>query len=390
MLKILIKNISIRRALKAFLFILSSLVLFITAYVFVNAFRVISETEELKKWSHNRKNFMTVAPYTSFNYLEDKARDRISVYESFIKDDFLVNGMVVHRDSSGNVIDICDSLIFSSLRYSSLRRLGYTKEAMKAWASIEKSEDKKIRGKWYRHPKCKNKATSRDMIMGLLIALNEDQTPKREEHLKNLLIYVGNNHGYIGDGPFYLSMAGTGLLDLMRLSALSSGVEAKDIPPIFDLGYSDKELTASFTEKGYRSHLLALSLFLEMQLRKSDQETRYIGTMIGQSQPAVRSLRIQWLADELLQKDPENMFFRWLRFKSAGAMTLEVRKLMLSELLNATSFPENRSPRECDRSADYLWQRSASEYGPQKTGNCGKFFNGIDFIWMASLLLSDD
>src|SRR5690606_16280323 len=126
--------------------------------------------------------------------LEVRTRMRALRYEELIAASSTYQGMVITREHNGRVGDLCDSLLFSSLRYVSLRKLGLEKEADEAWAWIIKSRDG---GKWFRHPQCAIKSTSRDMIVGLLAALTQRPEGYRDV-LKELINYVGDNSGYVG------------------------------------------------------------------------------------------------------------------------------------------------------------------------------------------------
>jgi hypothetical protein len=80
------------------------------------------------------------------------------------------------------------------------------------------------------------------------------------------------------------------------------------------------------------------------------------------------------------------MFFRWLQYEAADAMSPKAKKKLLEELLGMEMFPKNRLPTTCERKADYLWQRNSVEYVPRDHKLCSEIFSGVDFIWMASLL----
>ena len=60
----------------------------------------------------------------TLSFWKDKARDKAILYNELIKRGFLDDGMVVNRTSDGTFIDHCDSLLFSSLRYVALSKLG--------------------------------------------------------------------------------------------------------------------------------------------------------------------------------------------------------------------------------------------------------------------------
>src|SRR4051812_24208489 len=65
------------------------------------------------------------------------AREKAFLYEQWIEEGFLENEMVVNRHADGRSSSECDSLLFSSLRYTALMKLGWQDKAYKAWRGIE-------------------------------------------------------------------------------------------------------------------------------------------------------------------------------------------------------------------------------------------------------------
>jgi hypothetical protein len=63
--------------------------------------------------------------------------------------------------------------------------------------------------------------------------------------------------------------------------------------------------------------------------------------------------------------------------------------LMKSLASMKKQFPDNRLPMNCDRKADYLWQRNTNE-AFEASEECTKSFHGIDFLWMAALLTEQE
>lgn len=321
-----------------------------------------------------------------------KLRERALFYETLIASDYLHKGMVVNRDDQGEPLDLCDSLLFSSLRYASLVRLGLDGAAEKAWRKIELSESPSTPGLWHRHPECRWHPSSRDMILGLLVALSREDTPRRGEHLERLTALIEERRGYVGDGPFHVSLASTGLLELLRLTRGSLTPQPASSRFVQRRAFSSAELGALFSPRGYRSHLLALSIWLELDLKARGHDSARsvaavlspLATLSGVND--LRASRLRWLAVRLEQKDPTNMFFRWLRLKAEGALDKETTTSLIVELMTMPQFPTDRLPNECDRFADYLWQRDSVEHH-QKASHCRRHFNGVDFLWMASLLL---
>lgn len=319
-------------------------------------------------------------------------RERVVLYERAIENSHLIDGMVVNRGSSGEMLDQCDSLLFSSIRYVSLDKLGWHDEASKAWTAIEGSKD---RDAWLRHPRC-YRSISRDMLLGLLIAMTRSP-PRFEQHLSHLMSTIHQNNGFFGTGPVYVSYLSPGLARLMRAMAKRNLSTASKIPDLIVKGYSTAELEVLLTPAGYTSHLGGLTAWLEMELR--DQ-----GLLLGDSQPSflgaanplvapfgkfsLTEQRIEWITDRLMQADHHNLFFRYLRFRSVGGLSPPVRLKLLNELITMRQFPADRLPMDCDRHSDYLWQRAdkSANYNPIP---CQIEFSGIDFLWMAALLLED-
>jgi hypothetical protein len=95
--------------------------------------------------------------------------------------------------------------------------------------------------------------------------------------------------------------------------------------------------------------------------------------------------RRQWIAGRLRQLHGGNLFYRWLDHEAFGTRTPEAEEQMLSQLLSMTQFPANRLPMNCDRHADYIWQRKLDEFS-RADKECHVTFSGVDFLWMASLL----
>jgi hypothetical protein len=71
-----------------------------------------------------------------------------------------------------------------------------------------------------------------------------------------------------------------------------------------------------------------------------------------------------------------------------NAMNSNLAHKMLEDLLAMPQFPVDQLPTNCDRKADYLWQRKSEEYQP-RSSNCHITYNGTDFLWMTALLLEE-
>ncbi len=324
--------------------------------------------------------------------LQAEARRRAALYEEEIERTHLVDGMVVNLSAKGHMMDQCDSLLFSSLRYVSLVKLDLKTQANSAWQAIEQSQTD---GRWLRHPRC-SRSTSRDMILGVLIAMS--QAPEGfGEHLSTLMRLVDNNDGFFGSGPIYVSYLSPGLARFVALLAERQGYPTTKLPEIIRAGYSTAELEVLVTQRGFESHLGALTAWLELELTAkvpldlsasgtiSELVDRIVSPFAADS---LNSQRLGWITDRLIAADPSNLFFRYLRLRAAGALTVTARMHMLNELLNMPHFPSDRLPMNCDRSADYLWQRENRGKNQQPLG-CNEEYNGTDFLWMAALLLEN-
>lgn len=314
--------------------------------------------------------------------------DKVRSYESQIEKDHLLLGMVVNRDQEGGAVDVCDSLLFSTLRFVALNKLGLKEEAAKAWNAIEMSQEN---GRWFRHPRCKT-ATSRDMILGVVAALT--QWPANHEvHLRRLIAAVSRMGGSVDQGPFFVSYLSPGIAEIIRQLAMRSGISESVLPSQVKGGFSTLELDAAVLTPGYRSHLVALTTWAELELGNSGSpkvrspHLHYgpLGKIFAAK--SLRDRRLEWATNRLVEIDPQNIFYRWVRLKSAGALSPGARVKLMEELLAMPQFPEHL-PWDCDRSADYLWQRDSAEYGPGSR-TCSFQYSGVDFLWMASLLISD-
>jgi hypothetical protein len=326
--------------------------------------------------------------------LRAEARRRANRYNHLLELDHLAKGMVVSRSFLGQITNICDSLLFSSLRYIALKKLGNHDAAKEAWQAIENSQRN---GKWLRHPDCADHSTSRDMIVGVLAALTQ-KPPRYRQHLKNLIEYVAENDGYIGDGPFHVSRLTPGLAEIIRLMAEEEGLLIRDLPRDVRYGFSTLEFDTLNGRRGYTSHLNSLVIWVELELIRSflsdyheQMRVRSITTVIEPiTDPLIpfslRDQRMQWLTQRLVRLDPENLFFRWLQYRAANALTPKAEVQLLEELLSMPQFPPHRLPTTCERKADYLWQRDSVEYSPKDYRVCSEVFAGVDFMWMAALL----
>ncbi len=322
--------------------------------------------------------------------VSDRLVSKYLRYERLIDNYHLHKGMVVNRGPKGKVKDQCDSLLFSCLRYASLKKMGFQYKAEEAWLSIEKSQNN---GHWYRHPDCRE-STSRDMLLGVMVCMSAEP-PRKLDHLKNLFSVIDENKGYFGDGPFYVSFLSPGLADILRRISKALGMKHIDQPDAVRSGYSTLEWDAAAGQDGYVSHLIALTTWLEMELDRKYQhfETRsfvhdlsFFTNLFADGVNPTKQ-RYQWTTQKLLEADEDNLFFQYLWYRSHNALTPSVRLSMMNDLLSMEQFPGSRLPTNCDRKADYLWQRHSREYRRQVHSDCSREFSGVDFLWMTSLLL---
>jgi hypothetical protein len=326
--------------------------------------------------------------------LEARTRLRALRYEDLIRSSSTFQGMVITREHNGRIGDLCDSLLFSSLRYVSLRKLGLDNEAAEAWDWIVRSRNG---GKWFRHPGCAGKSTSRDMIVGLLAALTQRPEGYRDI-LQELITYVGENSGYVGDGPFYVSYLSPGLAEVLRHFARIEGIEEHTLPSVVRYGFSTMEFDTYLSRVGFESHLISMVLWIEMELNRLEPPAiriRGIPMPLDRLSRALWGVKVfqerwAWQAQRLVDRDPPNLFFRWLRLKTADALSAKARLTMLRELDAMHQFPEYELPQNCTRKADYLWQRASREYQPLNNARCTRRFSGVDYLWMASVLTAPE
>jgi hypothetical protein len=317
---------------------------------------------------------------------EKKVLDKALLYEDLIESKHLWRGMVVNRDNLGNAEDTCDSLLFSSLRYVALRKLGFEEKAGEAWKHILGSSDN---GRWFRHPKCKNKPISRDMIVGLSAALST-KPEGWEQELQKLLHYANKQKGYFSPQKTSVSYMSPELISIFAMLSQSANGKAV-IGMAAKGGYTTQEWEVSFAGDGYENHLIAMKLWLQMELTEETKSKfpTHLGSLIffdDALRHKAESNRLRWVAESLYQKNPDNVFFQYLFFRSQNLLTGRIRSNLLVKLDDESLFPNDRLPSDCDRKADYLWQRRYEEYG-MKRRTCERRFAGVDYLWMASLLL---
>jgi len=290
-------------------------------------------------------------------------------YNNLIEENHLLKGMVINF-SAKRILDQCDSLLFSSLRYSALKSLHLDSAAENAWEGIYSSSEN---GQWWRHPYCKDRAISKDMLLGIIIAL-DNQPEHSEVAIADLLERIERNNGFFANGPIFLSYLTPNIAVHLKRLAKQANIPYSDMPNVVRRNYSTSEFSHYFIDGGYRSHLISL------------------GTWVSLKEPSPKntfqSILTTWNTHKLVSINA-SLFNRYLRLYSAGALNRQTRYQLMTELLNMRSqFPDDRLPMDCDRKADYLWQRNFWE-SYDRNKQCSKTFNGIDFLWMAALLTDD-
>jgi hypothetical protein len=230
------------------------------------------------------------------------------------------------------------------------------------------------------------------MIVGLLVAMTQSP-PAEAQRLRQLFDIVNETGGSIDDGPFYVSRMSPGMGAIMRLMSQQYGVPLREIPEDVRLGFSTLEVDAWMAQPGYTAHLNALTLWIELELTDHLPRSalRSVSELIDIAfgplgAPKIQDQRWVWAGHQLATLDRPNLFFEYMELRSAGALTWKTQALLLRKLLEMPQFPNERLPRNCDRRADYLWQRHSVEYVPRPKAGCVETFHGVDFLWMVALL----
>lgn len=325
--------------------------------------------------------------------LKREALSRAALYDELIKKNMILDGMVVNRKADGRPDGICDSLLFSSLRFYALKRLGFSESADQAWSGVLGSRSG---AQWQRHPQC-NKSLSRDMLMGVLVALRADP-----EHgttvFRSMLSEIDRQNGFIDDGPVYVSWLSPGIAGLVRMEAERRDVGFDEWPWVLKQSFSSIEYDSIFLKEGYQSHLAGLGLWLELEHKENSAwfNPRSLMGLIGRYtgehgvlDTTFDERRRQWIAGRLSSMSGANLFFDWLEYKVNGIYDINAEIKLLAELLSMPQFPAVRLPMDCDRAADYIWQRKDKEAIPAAR-DCGRTYAGVDFLWMAAILGAGD
>ncbi len=377
-----------RRWLNRMLIASLALLVVLELFVILNLSRINTEQAALLQTARNPHQRPATGEVQLYQ-IKREALSRAALYESLIQRSMLVDGMVIHRGVNGEPEGLCDSLLFSSLRFYALKNLGFTREADEAWAAIVGSRDG---AQWRRHPRC-GKSLSRDMIMGILVALRADPVGG-DGVFRDMLAEIDRRWGFVGNGPFYVSWLSPGIAGLLRMEAERREVPFDEWPWIMKQSFSSIEYDAMFLGEGYVSHLAALGIMLEMSF--TDENLGFNPrSLLGQLQRVLTGAsdldtqldaqRRQWITGKLRHIAGANLFYEWLDQKAYGVASPQSEGALLAQLLAMPQFPADRLPMDCDRDADYIWQRRQAEAIPVAQ-NCRRVWSGVDFLWMAAVL----
>lgn len=346
-------------------------------FLYRNSNYLVRSDLVLQQWAAS----LPVPSEEAFEVLSSQLTTKAARYNHWIESNHLARGMIVNTDPSGHIKDHCDSMLFSSLRLVALRKLGLYPNAHTAWQAIRENIDQ---GFIKRHPYCAHLGASKDMLIGLMAALTTKPAGHREV-VEDLLNTIDQSGGYFSNGPIYLSYATPTVAESIRQVAHDTGIEYQDMPDLVRRGYSTTEIGFSFIDGGYKSHLAALAIWIQLETEGVSLLNQFEiddGSTLAERVP--RQF-LSWNTHNLLLLN-NGLFNRYLRLRAAGALTPAVRYKLMKELAAMTTqFPDHRLPASCDRKADYLWQRLPDETVRRSHG-CSKRFHGTDFLWMTALL----
>ncbi|MBI2602066.1 MAG: hypothetical protein HYW48_03330 [Deltaproteobacteria bacterium] len=363
-------------------------ILFISLLIFsviVNSRMLTISDEVLREWIDHQ----TPLNEEQRAVLIRQGYERLELYEHRLKENYLVDGMLVNRANNGEALDLCDSLLFSSLRFAALKKLDRFEDAQTAWQAIETAKDN---GHWFRHPSCREDL-SRDMLVGLLVALS--QNPHQGDfYLQALADKIQAKAGFFSQGSFHESFLTPDVKNTLDNLLILNGISKIELF-WFDFSFLDWQVL--FANDGYQSHLIALQIWMEYELQTLYKEKgrifeepvsptiRALNLLSIFTKEPIKKQRLRWITHHLYANNRQNLFFKWLHLKSTGLLDENMRFLLLKELLEMHQFPSQHLPKDCERKADYLWQRQGDEYRPNTA--CTMSFNGSDFLWMIALLL---
>ena len=236
------------------------------------------------------------------------------------------------------------------------------------------------------------------MVLGFLAALSAKPIDGKLLLIK-LMQIIEKNSGFFSNEKTHYSFLTPQIAQASRQVASLYNLSDSNLPMRVSEGFSTHELDSLLTDGGYKSHLIALSIWLELEIL----ENSFVHSKPVPSRSMIQTIeklggdmtdhqlefeRLQFVAQRLVEVDQSNLFFRWLRLKTANALTLNSAQRLLFELLNMPQFPKGSLPMDCDRSADYVWMRHTEE-SLTHSPNCNRSYHGVDFLWMTSLLIED-
>ena len=309
-----------------------------------------------------------VLPWSDEGIMAELSR-RALLMDDAIHATMLVDGLVTNK-LHGEPDDVCDSLLWSSIRAASLYNMGQLDRYNEAVIALRRSTVGP--GQWRRHPRC-GKTLSRDMIDGLLVLAATDPVGNAAT-LHATALYIQSNWGFIASSISPTSLMSPNQGYRMRSIAAVAGIPSDDLPLVARFGEAIENYLTVLPKKGYRRHLVAMSLLQDLILwRRHD--------VLPPIFAAATAIRLE-------RDNPENLLFSYLSrsFRNGGEPTRAELREIGARLLSMPQFPADGSlPTDCQRSANYLWQKDANEYVPD-TVKCIETFAGIDFIWLASMI----
>ena len=132
-----------------------------------------------------------VLPWSDEGIMAELSR-RALLMDDAIHATMLVDGLVTNK-LHGEPDDVCDSLLWSSIRAASLYNMGQLDRYNEAVIALRRSTVGP--GQWRRHPRC-GKTLSRDMIDGLLVLAATDPVGNAAT-LHATALYIQSNWGFI-------------------------------------------------------------------------------------------------------------------------------------------------------------------------------------------------
>ena len=220
-----------------------------------------------------------------------------------------------------------------------------------------------------------------------------------KETFEKFMYLIQNNSGFFGWEKTHYSFLTPQIAHLSRHIARLYSIPFSSMPDLFRQGFSTVEWQSLLVAPGYRTHLIALALWVEIELyeRKFSGYSREVYDpwlerqkfwISDYSTDHLDLARIRFTAQRLVEIDSKNLFFRWLRLKVAGLLTPALSQKMLWELNSMPQFPKGNLPYNCDRKADYLWMRHSIE-AKMSSLTCDVEFSGVDYLWITSLILGE-